>query len=436
MEIAAVLIIAGIFIGSLLFIIFMIKNFMFICRPHEILIFSGRKRTLADGAQVGYRVIFGGRALRIPVLEKVDRMDMTIMPIYINIDGAYSKGNIPLSVTAVANVKITNNPKLINHAIERFLNQERNAVMRVAKETLEGTLRSVLARLTPEQVNEDRLTFAIEFQKEVTEDLDKMGIQVDTFKIQAVSDDVKYLDSIGRKQIAQAIRDAEISESNAKREAEQAIADARGKADVARQNAGAAIQKKQNELRKIRAELEAKAKSEEERADASAKQARAHAEQELQTIRIDLEQLRLQADVVIPAEASRERKHYLAAGKAASIAENGKALAWVLKQMGEAWKKAGNDAMDIFLLQQIETILYDVAQCTKQLQMGEITLLDSGDGSTLPNYINSFPSIVGELLATIKNTVGIDIAATLTQRQHKLDAPKSPNMGTPRKKHL
>ena len=49
--------------------------FLYICEPNELIVFSGRKRTLPDGTTVGYRVLTGGRAQRWPILEKAERMD-------------------------------------------------------------------------------------------------------------------------------------------------------------------------------------------------------------------------------------------------------------------------------------------------------------------------------------------------------------------------
>ena len=107
-------------------------------------------------APLGYRVIKGGRAVRIPMMEKVDRMDLTNMPIEVSVRGAYSKGGIPLNVHGIANIKIAGEAPVLDNAIERFLAVERSAIMAVAKETLEGNLRGVLAIEWP-----DRLTHSL-----------------------------------------------------------------------------------------------------------------------------------------------------------------------------------------------------------------------------------------------------------------------------------
>jgi uncharacterized membrane protein YqiK len=170
----------------------------------------------------------GRLVVKTPVIETASFMDMTTIPIYVAVQNAYSKNSIPLEVHAIANVKLSGHEEVVMNAVERFLGRDRSEIQRVAKETLEGALRGVLARLTPEEVNEDRLKFAGEISEEVGEDLAKLGLQVDTLKIQSVSDEKEYLDSIGRVRIAEAIQRAEIAESNARNEAnkEAAIAKA------------------------------------------------------------------------------------------------------------------------------------------------------------------------------------------------------------------
>ena len=137
-----------------------IKSFLFVGRPNEVLIFSGRDHKLPDGSTVGYRLVRGGWAVRRPVLETADRMDLRVFPVRIDTRGAYSKGGIPLNVHAIANVKIASDDGIIHNAIERFLGRSRDEIVRVAQETLEGNLRGVLATLTPEEINENRLRFS------------------------------------------------------------------------------------------------------------------------------------------------------------------------------------------------------------------------------------------------------------------------------------
>ena len=189
-----------------------VTKLIYICAPNEVLIFSGTTRDVG-GRQVGYRLIQGGRGLRIPLLEEVDRLDLTNMIIDIRVQGAYAKGGIPLNVEGVANLKIASTEPILGNAIERFLGKPREEIMRVARETLEGNLRGVLATLTPEEVNQDRIKFAQELLGEADKDLKGLGLELDTLKIQSVSDDRGYLDSLGRKQSADLLMRSRIAEA-------------------------------------------------------------------------------------------------------------------------------------------------------------------------------------------------------------------------------
>lgn len=403
--------------GALLFIWF-VKSFMQICNPNEILILSGRKQRLQDGQEIGYRVIFGGRTIVIPVVETVTRMNLTTMPVPIEVKNAYSKGGIPLHIQAIANVKVSSDPVVVGNAIERFLGRDRSEIARVARETLEGNLRGVVAMLTPEQINEDRLEFAERIAQDVSHDLSKLGLHLDILKIQSVADEVDYLNSIGRKRISQIVRDAEIAEAEAMSQADRIEAECQQQAAVAKSQALAVIQQKQNELRKIKAELEQQARSEEERTKAAEKEARARAEQELQTVRAELERLRLEADQVLPAEAEKQAKALQARGNAAQLAENAKAAALVNDMLSKVWRETGVDAAEVFLIQQIEMILQEAATIPTRLHLQQVNVIDNGDGKALASLLNVYPEVVRQFLDRVDQTLGIDVTATLNRRTY------------------
>lgn len=266
-------------------VIAFLNSFLCVCKPNEVVILSGSKKKNKQGQTLGYRVLTGGRGIRIPILETIKRIDVTTMPVPVKVTNAYAKGGTPLDIQAIANVKISSDPQAVGNAIERFLDQDRKEIIRVARETLEGNLRGVVATLTPEQLNENRLQFSERIAGDVSRDLNKLGLQLDTLKIQNISDDVDYLNSLGRSQIASIIKNAEIAESNAVSQAEQIEAQCEEQATVAQTQDRIVIQDRENELRKIKAELDREARSEEEITTAAAQEATARAQQKLQTVR-------------------------------------------------------------------------------------------------------------------------------------------------------
>ncbi|MCL2933936.1 MAG: flotillin family protein [Trichodesmium sp. MAG_R03] len=402
-----------------LILIWFINTFIQICKPNEILILSGRKRRIKEGQTVGYRVIFGGRAIPIPILETTKTMDLRTMPVPVEVRNAYSKGGTPLNIQAIANMKVSNDPNVVGNAIERFLDRDPSEITRVARETLEGNLRGVVATLTPEQLNEDRLQFAERIAEDVSRDLAKLGLQLDILKIQSVSDDVDYLKSIGRKQIAIIRRDAEIAESNAQAEAEQLEAESKRESEIAKTQAATLIVQKKNELRKIKAELEQQARSEEKRTIAAGEEAKARAEQLLQTVRAELERLRLEADEVLPAEAQRQAKELLAKGNATSLSENAKAEALVNDMLSLVWQETGKDAAELFYLQQISMILRESAKIPGQVKLENVNVIDSGDGKSIASLINAYPEIFRQFLKNVNQTLGVDVTGNFSSQNGK-----------------
>lgn len=396
--------------------VWFIKSFLCICKPNEVVILSGRKWKSQDGQEIGYRVLPGGRAIRIPILETVKRMDITTIPLRLEVRNAYAKGGTPLSIQAIANVKISSDPAVVGNAIERFLDCDRSEIARVARETLEGNLRGVVATLTPEQVNEDRLKFAERIASDVQHDLIKLGLQIDTLKIQNVSDDVDYLRSIGRKQIAIVIRDAEIAEAEAIGEADRIEAECEEQAQVAKTQNRIVVLEQENDLRKIKAKLEQQARSEEEITIAAAQESRAKYEQTLQAVRTELERLRLQAETVLPAEAQQQAQELKARGEAAPFAENAKAAALVNEMLAQVWQEMGSDASELFVIQQLEAVLNEAVQIPKRLHVDKINVVDNGDGQSLTSLVSVYPEILQQFLASVNQTLGIDVVGTLNAK--------------------
>ncbi|MBI1737694.1 MAG: flotillin family protein, partial [Acidobacteria bacterium] len=164
------------------------KNYLKVS-PNMVAVLSGRKRRLPDGRFVGYRLVRGGAALRIPLLEKVEYLALNVLTIPLEIKRAYTVKGVPVFVKAVANVKIKSDDTSLQAAAERFLGMTHDQIQRVIFQTLEGHLRSILGTLTVEEVNSDRQSFAQKLTSEAATDLEKMGIGVDVLTIQEISDE-------------------------------------------------------------------------------------------------------------------------------------------------------------------------------------------------------------------------------------------------------
>lgn len=372
---------------------------------------------MADGSVRGYRVLHGGRGIRIPLLETVSELDMRVFPVQVTVQNAFSKGGIPLTVQAIANVKISSDPRHLHSAAERFLDVPLQRLASVAKDTLEGTLREVLAKLTPEEVNEDRLKFAENLLENAEDDFERLGLQLDVLKIQHVSDDQGYLTNLGRAAIANMLRDAENAENASKQAIAESQASGRSRAQTAQKQAEALVLQKKNEFDAARAKLEADAQAAENEAAVDAQTARSIAEQELQELRKNYEHLRLHCDVVLPAQAQRVAQELRARGEASSFVETGKARAAALQAVVSEWTAAGAQGREIYVLNHLKTIAQAAVERTAATQVQQIDVVDGGDAASLAAIVSSFPTVVGQVMQETGKAVGVDLAAMLQGRK-------------------
>ncbi|HEX6765027.1 MAG TPA: SPFH domain-containing protein, partial [Polyangiaceae bacterium] len=337
-----------------------------------------------------------------------------LIPVQVEVENAYSRGGIPLQVHAIANVKVASDPTLIRNAIERVLTMSPAQIGMIAQQTLEGVLREVVAELTPEEVNEDRLKFADTLMKHAKDDFDKLGLELDVLKVQSVSDDQGYLNNLGRARIARMIRDAQNAENSANQTIAEAQATARQRAESAQKQAEALVLTKRNQLRAELANFEAEAKSIENEAEVAAQTARSEAEQELQAMRGDLERLRLECDVFLPAEAQRLASEAEARGAAAPVAERGRASAEALTLVAQAWQGAGRDGRDLYVLQHLKEIVVAAVERVAGTKIADLQVVDGGDGRSFTGAVASFPAAVAEVLAQTGRAIGVDVTRLIS----------------------
>jgi flotillin len=402
-----------------------IRSLIVIVPPNRAAVLTGRHRQLPSGESVGYRSVIGGRTLRVPIIESVNHMSLETFPIEIEVTNAFSKGNIPLNIEAIAAVKIASQPATVfNNAVERLLGKTEDEIMHMAKDTLMGNLRGVLATLTPEEVNEDRLGFARALAEDAGEDLAALGFHLDVLKIQNVSDERGYLEAIGRKRAAEAVRDAEIAEADAVSETRLRQADARQRAEIKEAEAAVRIAEAQNQLRVRKAELDREAQIVERTAVVKAQEAEVEAQKALETRRVEREKLRLQADVVEPANAQRTAALARAQGDAAPILEQGRASAQVLQMLYEQVKAGGDQAFAVLLAEKLPQLLQTSIQAVQGVDIDRVVVLDGGTGTGVSKAVNQRVQGALGTVEAVSAAVGVDIQSVLQAAARRVEGEK------------
>lgn len=141
---------------------------------------------------------------------------MTLNPMCDTVETVHG---VPLTVTGVAQCKIMKADELLQTASEQFLGRSTNEIKQTVLQTLEGHLRAILGTLTVEEVYKDRDQFASLVREVAAPDVGRMGIEILSFTIKDVFDDVQYLTSLGKSQTAAVKRDADIGVAQANRDA-------------------------------------------------------------------------------------------------------------------------------------------------------------------------------------------------------------------------
>ncbi len=217
------LIIVGLAVIVIVFLAYLASRFKKV-GPNQALIISGRTHTWFDPVtkqrlRRGFRIVKGGGAIVIPVLERVDVLSLELMTLDVLVSKAYTKEGVPVTVEGVAQIKVQGDDISIATAAEQFLSKSTAEMSKVALQTLEGHLRAILGTLTPEQINFDRDAFAQKVQEVSAADLAKMGLEIVSFTVKEIRDDKGYLEALGVTPTAAVKRDATIGEAVASRDA-------------------------------------------------------------------------------------------------------------------------------------------------------------------------------------------------------------------------
>ena len=418
-AVGASIVLAGVLAAGFFLLVTVIKN-TYVCPPSEVLIFSGRRRSLrlpgggvaSDKSEVGFRVVRGGRAMRIPLIETVDRMMLTNMVIELSVTNAYSRGGVPLKVHAVANVKIPSEEPLLHNAIERFLGYPREGIMRVAKDTLEGNLRGVIAELSPEEINQKKVIFQQKLIEEADKDLQRLGLVLDNLQIQNISDDVGYLGSVGRVRTAEVTKNAKIAEVKAYASALVQKAHNQMNSEIAKIETDIQVAQKENQRRIVEARTKREAEIAEARGQVSAQVAEAKAQLLQWLARSEQVRRKLQADVVAPAQAKKTKSEADAKAQAASITAQGRASAAALTSLSQAYVAGGRSARESLLVQKLLPVFEQLTGTMRAIKVDRLTILPGGSGGSSGNVGTS----VVAMNEQVRAATGVDLLSGIGRR--------------------
>lgn len=226
---------------------------------------------IISGLRKNPRIIIGKSGLRVPFLERIDKLSLKAMQIDVK-----TKTSIPtcdfinIKVDATAIVKIGQTPELIEAAAQNFLNAKHDEIMNKVNDLLEGNLREIVGTLGLVQMINDRKEFSMRVQENSVPDLAKLGLELITFNVQNFSDDNDVITNLGIDNVEQIRKDAMIAKSNAQREIAIAEAQNAKESNEARVKAAEEMAARNNDLAIRQAQLKQEADTKQAQADAAA----------------------------------------------------------------------------------------------------------------------------------------------------------------------
>lgn len=453
------------------------------CPSNQILVIYGRT---GKGAA---RCIHGGAAFVWPVLQSYAWLNLEPFVVPIELASALSQENIRVSVPTTVTAAISTEDGIMQNAAIRLLGQSLEEVQKQAQDIILGQMRAVIATMQIEEINRDRQAFMGKVNEAVSVELEKIGLTVINVNIKDIEDESGYIQALGRKAAAEAMNQAlidvseqeklgksgvaererdqrravalansqaAVGEAEAERErrrmvaaadAEAAVGEAQAERDrrkqVAMLDADAVATETEANSRKAAyqasqhvAEQEARAKGQSAsmKADGAIRVAQEEAHKAAEEARARREEARLNAEIVVPAEAAKRKAIVEAEAERdkALLTAEGVAKARLVNMQAEAkglqaildGKAAGYKALvdacrgdasvtaALLLIEKLTEVSKIQAEAIKNLPIEKVVVWDSGNGGGLNNLGARVMSVLPPMHELAK-MVGLELPAYL-----------------------
>lgn len=295
-------------IGLLVLVVAYLLSRIKVAGPNEAFIVTGRKGQPVTNPETGdvttdlsgQKVVMGASVFVVPFVQRLQSIELTSRQIGVQVGSAVSSNGIRCSLEGVAIVKVGGTEDAIRAAAQRFLGQQQEVNL-FTTEVLAGSLRSIVGRLTIEEIIRDRAAFAREVSEEAEVSLTNQGLVLDTFQLQDIQAEGNYIADLGRPEAARAEKEAKIAEAVAQRESEQARLQA--EEDVAEAQRTLALRVAQIKAETDAAEAEAAASG--PKAKAAQDREVLAAQQEVAAEQASLKERELDTEIRKPADATR-----------------------------------------------------------------------------------------------------------------------------------
>ncbi|CAN5436850.1 flotillin family protein [soil metagenome] len=448
------------------------------CPSDRILVVYGK---VSSGKSA--HCLHGGAAFIWPIIQDFQFLDLTPMPIEINLQGALSKQNIRVNTPSTFTVGVATEPGVMENAAERLLGLQLTEIKELGKDIIFGQMRVVIATMNIEEINSDRDKLIANIASGVEVELKKVGLRLINVNIQDVTDVSGYIDALGQEaaskaineariKVAQADRDGQIGASEAQRDQRIQVANANATATKGENVAGVEIANSNADRRSKEAEAERLASAAEKVASARSLEEAYASEQIAESQRAERDKATQYANVVVPAEISRDRllveaeaqaeqtrrtQQGAADGQRAVKQAEADGLLFVRKAEAEGLKArllaeaegaqailtkkaagfrdlidtcgGANGAQNMLITEQLPNLVHEQVSAISNLKIDKVTVWDGGknaDGKT--GTADFLSGLIGALppLHELARNAGLDLPTYLGKLQEEARNQQSP----------
>ena len=368
------------------------------------------------------RILIGKAGFRVPFFERVDKLSLGVMQVDVKTSEAVPTNEfINVSVDGVANIKISSDPQLLERASEALLGKNRQELVALVTQVLEGNMREIVGSVGLKEMVQDRQGVAKKITENVVPDMEKLGIEVVNFNIQNFKDGAGTIENMGIDNVEQIRKNAQIAKANAQRDIAIATSMAQQEANavkvesekmIAEQNAELAVQQAEMKVRSDAKRAEADAaysiQHEEQRkvieiAKTNADIARREKEAELADKDIAIKERELDAQIKKQADALKYQSQQEAEAELIRRQREADARQYEAIKAAEA-RKAEAEALRYAMEQEAEGIRAKGLAEAEAIEKKAEAQKKMGEASVLEMYLTALPEVVKNAATPLAQT--------------------------------
>lgn len=396
------------------------------CPSNKILVIYGKTNKGVANC------IHGGAAFVWPLFQAYDYLDLEPFVVPIDLKNALSFENIRVTVPTTVTAAVSTATGVMENAAIRLLGLSPQEIQNQAQDIILGQMRAVIATMKIEEINADRQAFLAKVNEAVSGELEKIGLSLINVNIRDIEDESGYIVALGRRAAAEAINQANIDVAEQEKTGQTGVAERKRdtRVAVAAANATAEIgeatadrdkrmQSAALDAEAVNGETDAHAKkaayranqkvAEEaarNRSESAAREATGAirvaqelAEKKAEEAKAEREKARLNAEIVVPANAERERiliaadanreqsirvAQGVAEANLAKMTAEGKGVQAILDGKAEGYKQlvqacnSAQQAASLLLIEKLQEIARIQAQAIQDLPIDKVFVWDAG----------------------------------------------------------